>query len=356
MPADAERPAIEALPQGLDAPSLRRRAVRVALVFLVIGLVAAFAPGLGEVRERLADADPVWLSVAVVLELLSSLSYVVMFRPIFCRRLSRRSTYELGMSELAVGSLVPASGAAGLAFGAWALRRAGMPADEIARRTVAFFVLKSGANFVAVVVIGLAMWLGAGPENDPLLTLVPAVLAALAIGAVAAVPALAGRRPARPGGHVGRWRHLLSRASDSIVMGIREAGIVVRRGDWRVLGGSLGYWFFDNAMLWACFRAFGLSPPVTVVLMAYLLGQLGGLIPVPGGLGVIDGGLLGALVVYGVPAAASAAAVLAYRVVLFWVPLLLGAPAFVSLRRGLDDPDRPDLSNRRAGAAPAAPA
>jgi uncharacterized membrane protein YbhN (UPF0104 family) len=82
---------------------------------------------------------------------------------------------------------------------------------------------------------------------------------------------------------------------------------------------------------------------VTVILMGYLIGQLGGLLPIPGGLGGIDGGLLGTLVVYGTPVAVTAAAVLAYRVILFWLPLLVGGAAFWSLRRGLNDPDRPDL-------------
>jgi hypothetical protein len=79
-----------------------------------------------------------------------------------CAQMSLRTSYRLGMSELAVGSLVPASGAAGLAFGAWALRRGGMQVRDIARRTVAFFVLKSAANFVAVAVVGIAMCLGVG--------------------------------------------------------------------------------------------------------------------------------------------------------------------------------------------------
>ena len=77
--------------------------------------------------------------------------------------------------------------------------------------------------------------------------------------------------------------------------------------------------------------------------MGYLIGQLGGLLPLPGGIGGIDGGLIGALIVYGTPAAATAAAVLAYRVILFWLPLVIGAIAFISLRRGLNDPDRPEL-------------
>jgi uncharacterized protein (TIRG00374 family) len=110
-----------------------------------------------------------------------------------------------------------------------------------------------------------------------------------------------------------------------------------------VITGSLGYWAWDNAVLWATFHAFDYSPPITVILMGYLIGQLGGLLPLPGGLGGIDGGLIGTLIVYGTPAAATAAAVLVYRVILFWLPLLVGAVAFISLRRALNRPDRPEL-------------
>ena len=77
--------------------------------------------------------------------------------------------------------------------------------------------------------------------------------------------------------------------------------------------------------------------------MGYLIGQLGGLLPIPGGLGGIDGGLIGTLIVFGTPAAVTAAAVIVYRVILFWLPLLAGAVAFISLRRGLNRPDRPEL-------------
>ena len=302
-------------------------------------------------RERLADAHPGWLALAIALEVLSCLSYVLMFKPVFCRHMSWRTSYELGMSELAVGSLVPASGAGGLAFGAWALRKGGMPVDDIARRTIAFFVLKSAANFVAVAVLGVVMALGVGPHLSPLLTVLPAVLAVLAIAAVCAVPLLTARRD-RAGvgarGGAGGWR---PRSVRSTAASARRAD-VLRRRDWRVIAGSLGYWAFDNAVLWACFRAFGESPAITLVLMGYLLGQLGGLLPIPGGIGGIDGGLIGALVVYGLPAAATAAAVLAYRVILFWIPLLLGAAAFTGLRKGLNDPERPDLCDPSA-ASPA---
>ncbi len=342
--------AAEPLPAGLDAPSLRRRALRVLAVLVVVALIALLAPGLGELRTRLADAQAAWLVAAALLELLSCLSYVVIFKPVFCSRMTWRSAYELGMSELAVGALVPAGGAAGLAFGAWALRRSGMPARDIARATVAFFVLTSAANFAAVIVIGLLMWVGVGPYRSPLLTLLPAALAACVVFIVAAAPSIAARRTtgARRRGRLRRWRDAAAEALDT---GVREAGRLLRRRDWLVIVGSLGYWAFDNAVLWACLRAVGVAAPVTLVLMGYLIGQLGALVPIPGGVGALDGGLLGALVIYGLPAAPTAAAILFYRVILFWLPLLLGGIAFGSLRKGLQDPDRPDICDPFARSA-----
>jgi uncharacterized membrane protein YbhN (UPF0104 family) len=344
VPVEVEYiPPPEPLPRELEGRRLRRRTLQVVALLVVIALVAWFAPGLGEVRDRLRDARPGWLAVAVALELFSCLSYVLMFKPVFCPRMSWRTSYELGMSELAVGSIVPASGAGGLALGAWALRKGGMPGEEIARRTVAFFVIKSAANFVAVAVVGVVMFLGVGPDTSVLLTLLPAALAVLTLAAVPVIGVLAVRRAPRDRGDLHGWRRGLALVVDALGAGVREAGRILRRRDWRVIAGSLGYWAFDNAVIWVCFKAFGESPAITLVLMGYLLGQLGGLLPIPGGIGGIDGGLIGALIVFGLPAAATAAAVLAYRVILFWLPLVLGGIAFAGLRKGLDDPSRPDL-------------
>jgi uncharacterized protein (TIRG00374 family) len=129
----------------------------------------------------------------------------------------------------------------------------------------------------------------------------------------------------------------------ALVGGTGEAVQIVRSRNLLVITGALGYWAWDNAVLWATFKAFGVSPPISVILLGYLIGQLGGALPLPGGLGGIDGGLIGTLVVYGIPAAPVAAAVLVYRVILFWLPLLAGAVAFIGLRRGLNSPDRPEL-------------
>ena len=259
-----------------------------------------------------------------------------MFGPIFCERMALRTSVELGLAELGVGSLIPAGGLGGLALGVWVLRRGGMPAEQVATRTVAFFLIKSGANFAAVAVVGVVMWLGIGtPPLSPSLTILPAVLAlaVIAVGRLASrLPRAGERRRARGAGGAG------ARAR-------RE------RGPAPAAHGQPGdrasaRWATGPSTTSSCGRASTASActsPLTVVLMGYLIGQLGGLLPIPGGLGGVEGGLVGTLVVYGVSVRDAVAAVLAYRVIQFWIPLLLSLPAFVSLQRGLNRPERPDL-------------
>ena len=93
---------------------------------------------------------------------------------------------------------------------------------------------------------------------------------------------------------------------------------------------------FDVAMLGACFAAFGFPvPPAGILLVAYLVGQLGNLIPIPGGIGGVDAGLIGTLVLYGVEPMEAIPAVIAYRAFVLWIPAAIGLPALASLRRRL---------------------
>jgi len=330
------------LPDEFEPRRLLRRALPAFALLAVLVLIVLLAPGLGEVRSTLTEASMGWVLLGVALEAGSCLSYVLMFRPVFCNNMPWRTSHEIAWSELAMGSIVPASGAGGLALGAWVLHQGGMPGERIATRSVAFFLIKSSVNFVAVFVLGTVMALGlVGPDLSLWLTALPAALSLLLIAAVAALPKLGPGQPAPR--DAGKLRRAVSTARSALIKGIREAGFLLRSRDWKILLGSLGYWAFDNAVLLATFNAFGYSPDVWIVLMGYLIGQLGGLLPLPGGLGGIDGGLLGTLIVFGTPAATTAAAVLTYRVILFWLPLIVGTIAFVSLRRGLNRPDRPEL-------------
>ena len=158
------------LPSEFQSGTLRKRGLQALAAIGVLFAIFLLTPGLGEVRETLSRAQVDWLALATVFEALSFVSYVVMFGPIFCTGLPWRRSWQIGGSELAMGSLVPASGAGGLALGAWILYRGGMDAARIARRSVAFFLIKSGVNFVAVAVIGIAMALGVGPDQPLWLT------------------------------------------------------------------------------------------------------------------------------------------------------------------------------------------
>jgi uncharacterized protein (TIRG00374 family) len=336
-----EAPGEVEMPDEFEPRRLVRRTAQITAALVVVGLVVLLAPGLGQVRHLLTEAEPGWIAIAVVFEALSCLSYILMFRPIFCRNMPWRTSFEIGFAELGAGSIIPASGAGGLALGAWILHQGGMSAERIAHRSVAFFLIKSSANFLAVAVLGTIMALGVGPDLSLWLTAVPAIAAMLVIAAVLIVPRFG--VPERPSDEAGRTRRAVWHSRKALVGGTGEAVQIVRSRNMLVISGSVGYWAWDNAVLWATFHAFGYAPPLTVILMGYLIGQLGGLLPLPGGLGGIDGGLIGTLIVYGTPVAVTAAAVLVYRVILFWLPLLLGAIAFGSLRRGLNNPERPEL-------------
>ena len=326
------------LPAGFEPRKLALRALQVIVLLTVVVLVALLAPGLGAVRDHIGDARPGWLVLAVALEGMSCMSYVLLFRAVFCREMSWKASMQIAWAELGVGSIVPASGAAGLALGAWALIQTGMSIDRVARRSVAFFLIKGSVNFVAVAVVGTLMAIGVGPPRSLWLTAFPAAMSVLAIAAVVALPKLG--PGTSPGPEAGRLRRGIAAARTSIIMGTREAGQILRRRDPLVIAGALGYWIWDNAVLWATFHAFGASLPLTVILMAYLIGQLGGLLPLPGGVGGIDGGLIATFILFGAPPAVTALAVLTYRIILFWLPLIGGAIAFLSLRRDLARDDQ----------------
>jgi uncharacterized membrane protein YbhN (UPF0104 family) len=328
--------------------ALLRRAIPVFLAIAAIILIALLAPGLGEVRGLLEDASPGWIAIAVGFEALSFVSYIVMFAPIFCRGMSWRRSLQIGGSELAMGSLIPASGAGGLALGAWVLHEGGMNGRLIARRSVAFFLIKSSVNFIAVAVIGLLMGLGLFGVDEPwTLTLLPAGMSIVVICAVLAIPRLGPGDDPPPDAL--RTRRFISASRRALITGTEVAVERVRSGNVRIIAGAIGYWAFDNAVLWATFHAFGYSPAISIVLMGYLIGQLGGLLPIPGGIGGIDGGLIGTLIVYGVPAAVVAVAVLAYRTILFWLPLVVGGICFADLRRSM--PRDNELAVREAATA-----
>jgi uncharacterized membrane protein YbhN (UPF0104 family) len=323
----------EPLPEEFSASRLRRSLVLLAAVALAVVAALVLVPGLGSLREKFMGAQPGWLALACVLQLGSCAAYVLVFRGVFCRQMSWRTSTEIGLSELAANSVFSIGGAGGLALGAWILRRGGLPAAFIARRTVAFFLLTSLANVTFLGLGGVALATGLLSGSPGLLLgLIPAVAAALAIAIALGARRLAGAFARRS------MRARLAAGAQALGDGLDEAVRLLRTGDPAILAGASGYMLFDVAMLGVCFAAFGNDvPPVGVLLVAYIIGQLGSLIPIPGGIGGVDAGLIGTLVLYGVDATAAAVAVIAYRGLLLAIPALLGLPALAVLRRRLRD-------------------
>src|SRR4051794_12161562 len=194
-----------AVPEELSRRKLRSRILLLAGLALVVLALVTLLPGLEGLRTRLSHATPGWLILGVGLKVLSGLGYIAVFRMVFCRRMRWGVSYQIGMSELGANALFPTGGAGGLALGAWALRRAGMLGQEIARRTVAFFLLTSVPNVLRVIILGVGLATGAlAGETNLLLTALPAAIAASAVAAALLAGRLAkllGSRLERKGEH-----------------------------------------------------------------------------------------------------------------------------------------------------------
>jgi uncharacterized protein (TIRG00374 family) len=337
------------MPEEFRPRHLVVRAAELAAVIAVVAIAISALPGLDEVRDRLEDVDPIWIAAIAVAELASCGGYLLVFRSTFCSSMPWGLSYEIAMAELAANSLLPTGGAGGLALGVWALRQSGMPTAHVARRTVAFFVVTSAANFGVLIVVGLGVFVGIlEGKGSAALTLVPAVITAAGALLVGFSPRLLralGKRPPRVQreGWRGKVRATTRAALAAVADGVDQAIILLRGHSLGVVVGSLAYMGFDIAALGFGFAAVGDVPAFGTLVLGYLIGQLGNLIPLPGGIGGTEGALIGVFALYGVDLTDATAAVLTYRLFQLIIPALLGTPAFLVLRRRLMRADKPAL-------------
>jgi uncharacterized protein (TIRG00374 family) len=322
----------------------RRLLASIAFVVSVAAFLYFVLPkllGLRDTWNRIQHGNAWWLGLAALLEVGSFLGYVALFRVVFVRgdsRIGWRASYEITMAGLAATRLFASAGAGGIALTAWALRRSGLERRVVACRMIAFMALLYAVYMGALVIVGLALYLGLLPGSHPFaLTVVPAIFGAAVIVLFLAVSVLPGDfdRLVRRWTHGGRLRRVAGRvaaAPAAAASGVRTAIDLVRTRDLNLLG-AVVWWGFDIAVLWACFHAFGGSPPTAVVILAYFIGMIGNTLPLPGGIGGVDGGMIGAFTAFGVPVQLAVVAVLAYRGFAFWLPTLPGAMAYLQLRR-----------------------
>lgn len=313
-------------------------------VVSVIAFMYFVLPELSDVRDtwgRLGDGDVFWIVMALVFQILAMASYILIFQGVHVPPdsvITYRESYLITMAGLAATRLFAAGGAGGVALTAWALRRSGMPRREVAERMLAFLVLLYGVYMAAMIICGLGIYVGLfnGPKTFAL-TLLPAVIATVLILITLAIGLVPGDLERR----LDRWKpknsHLaalvrrLAAAPASASGGVRFAITKLRHPDAAMVG-TVTWWAFNIAVLYAAFRAFGDAPPIAVLVMGYFVGLLGNLLPLPGGVGGVDGGMIGAFVAFDEPASTAFLAVFVYRLFAFWLPSVPGAIAYFQLR------------------------
>jgi uncharacterized protein (TIRG00374 family) len=326
---------------------LTRRRVLASVIFVVsvVAFLYFVLPkllGLHETWQRIQNGDPWWLAAAAVLEVCSFGGYIALFRVVFVRGQSRigwRESYQITMAGLAATRLFAAAGAGGIALTAWAVRRSGMDARVVACRLIAFMVLLYAVYMVTLVVDGIGLYIGVIPGPAPFaITIVPAIFGAIVIAVflvISLVPGDLDRLVGRwrvDGGRISRLARRMATAPATLGSGVRTAIALVRTRNPQLLG-AIAWWGFDIAVLWACFHAFGTPPPKGVIVMSYFVGMLANTLPLPGGIGGVDGGMIGAFTAFGVSVELAVVSVLAYRVFAFWLPTIPGAIAYLQLRR-----------------------
>jgi uncharacterized protein (TIRG00374 family) len=338
----------------------------VALVVVAIYIVFPKLVGLDDAVKKLDDAVGYWIVIAVGFNVVAFGAYVALFRGVLGgtkgdaiqRRLDHRASYQITMAGLAATRLFSAAGAGGIVLTYWALRKAGMPRRRSACRMVAFIVLLYGVYLIALIVVGILMRTHVLPGDSPLGgTVVPAAVAAGVIAVfllIALIPQDVERRIQQFAGGYRRTRYLLRLASGpaTVASGVRTAIAYVRhpRRGALAVGGAIGFWAANIAVLWASFEAFGGSVPIAVLVQGFFVGMAANLIPSPfGGVGSVDAGMIGAFVLFGIDENLVFPAVLTYRVIAFWLPIPPGIVAFFQLRGTVAGWE----AERAAGIAPA---
>ena len=317
---------------------LRKRLLKLAGYLVVVYLVVKLLPGLEEALKSLERVSWEWVVAAAAVEVLSETGFVTSWRAIVDPEdlLSRdgrgeRMGTRVAWAQLGGGMLVPGGSLSSVGVGAWILHRFGMPTTLVAERQFNLAFLNTGLDALALIVFGVGLASGIFPGELKLaLTLLPAAVAAIGIVAALLIARRAERYAARA-----RAKHAkLAVAIGTLARAVDDTRrLLVHRDGLKSVLGALAYLGFDVLVLWSAFIAINAhpAPGFAVVLMAYIIGALGGSLPLPAGIGAI-GGMVGMLILYGVQHNAAVAAVLLYQAIGQLVPLIGGGIAYLFLR------------------------
>lgn len=286
---------------------------------LSVGVLLWVAP-LGQVVRSIGDMNPVWVLGAVALELGSCLCYVVVLRRFFPEP-PRSVTRQVAWIAMGAGAVLPGGNFSSAATTGWLLRDHGIGARCLLERCGALLCFLTLFGFFVNGVAGAFLLVGIGPgPHDLEHSGIPILVSVFVIGSAASTMVLGRRYGAR-----------VPAAGRSFVASLQGAWESLWNLHWRMLGAA-GFLWLDMAALWAACRATGHPLGVMALAVAYFIGYLATMIPMPAGLGVLDSGLAGALVLYGFSPVASVGAVLVYHAIAVWVPAVGGLIAWLPTR------------------------
>ncbi len=305
-------------------PAKRPRRVLRVLATAVLGLVSIgvllwVAPP-SQVIHSISDMNPTWLLAAIGLEIASCLGYVIVFRRFFPEP-PRAVGRQVAWISMGAGAVLPGGNFSSAAATGWLLRHHGIGTRRLVERCGALLCFLTLFGFFVNGVAGalLLAGIGVGP-HDLGHAGIPILVSLVVIGSAIAMMIA--------------WRRPHSRAPASaraVAASLRGAWDALLSPHWRMLGAA-AFLCLDMGALWAACRATAHPLGILALALAYFIGYLATMIPMPAGIGVLDSGLAGALVLYGFSPAASVGAVLVYHAIAVWVPGFGGLVAWLPTR------------------------
>ena len=246
------------------------------------------------------------------------------------------------LTSLAVARVLPGGGAAAGPIATSMLRRSGVATRENAAAGLSTSSFLQLGTTLALPVLALPAIIGGAPVNHSLATAATLAAVLFALQVAAGIIAFATDEPIRGAGRVLQWllnktvrRHDHVANLPDELLTQRDAVRSTLGSSWQAaIAAAAGGTLFDYLALLAALRAVGADPRPSLVLLAYAVAKVLAMIPLtPGGLGFVEGGLVGTLKLAGVPAGDALAATLVYRTVSYWLPLAAGGIAYVLFRR-----------------------
>ncbi len=312
-------------------------ATGIALYTLWPALVSVFSSWRG-----LRDLDPVWFLLMVAAETASFACIWALLR----LALGVTDWFFPATAQLtanAFSRIVPGGAAAGGTMQYQMLTRTGAEGARVATSLTTVSLVTTG-GLVALPLLALPALLTGIPIQGRLAQAVWMGLIFFALLAAAGAVALFFDRPLLlVGRFFQRLRNLVLRRRPTLdnlpkrLLFERDLIRTTLGTRWfRALLLAVGAPVLDYVALLLALVAVGAKIYPSMVLLAYVVGAVAGMIPLtPGGLGFVEAGLAGTLVLAGVSAADSALAILAYRLVSYWLPMPAGGAAYLLYRRRL---------------------